>query len=352
LAIGDGLLGISQRIFVNGPKLPWNSRKSWLGAFVGVLLSGSALALAGEWWDYRAGFAGEFANTRLALTVIMVFVCFVESMWFGIVDNLTIPFFSISFLAVILSVGNKEHIAAWVFFVPIVFSAGAIALKKVTPSGGVFGWWIAIALMYFSPPLFLFLLGFFVFGVLSTRYKLREKQGSGIAETRGGQRGVAEIFGSTAVMVLVSAQVVLSQGYEDLPLEMHRIPVSRVLLLAIAPLIAKTMDTVSSEMGKAIGGTTISLRSFKVVPPGTDGGVSFAGTLWGLAAAALLAALILPLHWGGAKEVGILVAIAILANLFESYWAAWAGPRGVDDGPHTNFMMTLFAATLAWFWWM
>ena len=124
------------------------------------------------------------------------------------------------------------------------------------------------------------------------------------------------------------------------------------LLVIIAPLIAKTMDTVSSEIGKAVGGKTISLRNFKLVPPGTEGAVSLAGTLAGIAAAALLAALILPLHWGGLMEVAALVGIAILANLFESYWGSWAEPRGMSDGPHTNFLMTLVAATLAWLLWL
>jgi uncharacterized membrane protein len=112
------------------------------------------------------------------------------------------------------------------------------------------------------------------------------------------------------------------------------------------------MDTVSSEMGKAIGGRTVSLRTFRAVAPGTEGAVSLAGTAWGLSAAALLAAPTVLFGWATPLDALLLAGIALGANLFESYWGEWAAPKGLDDGPHTNFLMTLVAALLAWMIWM
>ena len=47
-----------------------------------------------------------------------------------------------------------------------------------------------------------------------------------------------------------------------------------------------------------------------------------------------------------------LVAIALAANVFESLWGEWASRRGIEDGPQTNFLMTLLAAILAWTCWI
>jgi len=44
----------------------------------------------------------------------------------------------------------------------------------------------------------------------------------------------------------------------------------------------------------------------------------------------------------------MLVAIAFLANVFEAYWGEYAARRGLSQGPHTNVLMTLLAAVLAW----
>jgi uncharacterized membrane protein len=124
--------------------------------------------------------------------------------------------------------------------------------------------------------------------------------------------------------------------------------VTPMLLVAVAPLVAKSFDTVSSEIGKAAGGATISLRTFRRVAPGSEGGVSLAGSLAGLAAGTALAAGIVPLGWGSWPQAAILVAIALAANIFESYWGEYAARRGLDQGPHANVLMTALAAVSAW----
>jgi uncharacterized membrane protein len=67
-----------------------------------------------------------------------------------------------------------------------------------------------------------------------------------------------------------------------------------------------------------------------------------------LAAAAVPALAVIPLGWGNLQVSILLLGIALAANVFESYWGEWAAHRGMDDGPHTNFLMTLFAALAAW----
>ena len=202
---------------------------------------------------------------------------------------------------------------------------------------------LSLLLILAEPLLFVFMGGFFALGNIATRVGFARKHALGIAEARGGRRGAAEVFGAMGMAAWMTPLVHLTQS--ALVADFNR-----ALLVCIAPLAAKTMDTVSSEIGKAVGGKTISLRSFRLVAPGTDGGVSLAGTLCGLAAAALMALAILPLGWGSALDAAALLGIAVLANLFESYWGEYAARRGMDQGPHTNVLMTLAAAVLAWLW--
>jgi uncharacterized protein (TIGR00297 family) len=226
------------------------------------------------------------------------------------------------------------------FAVPALFGLLAWAARLLTPGGAVAGALMAFLLMRADPRLFAFLAGFFLLGNLATRFGFARKQARGIAEARGGRRGAAEVFGAMGAAAWMTPLAHLARaGGAD---------VTPMLLVAAAPLAAKAFDTVSSEIGKAVGGTTISLRNLRAVAPGSKGGVSLAGTLAGLAAAALLAAGVVPLGLGGWGAAAVLIGIALIANVFESYWGEYAARRGLDQGPHANILMTMAAAVLAW----
>jgi uncharacterized protein (TIGR00297 family) len=211
----------------------------------------------------------------------------------------------------------------------------------LTAGGAILGALMAFLLMAADPWLFAFLGGFFALGNLATRFGFAHKHAKGIAEARGGRRGAAEVFGAMGIAAWMTPLAHAAKA--SAPGSLHA-----ALLVAVAPLVAKTMDTVSSEIGKAVGGSTLSLKTFRKVPPGSEGGVSLAGTLAGMAAAAGLAAGVVPLGWGSWASVGALSGIALAANVFESYWGEYAARRGLDQGPHTNILMTLVAAVLAW----
>lgn len=76
---------------------------------------------------------------------------------------------------------------------------------------------------------------------------------------------------------------------------------------------AATADTWATEIGIYAGGTPRSLLSGKLVPPGTSGAVSVAGTLGGLLGAVVIwgaAVLSTPAAWAGAAWGGTLWAVA------------------------------------------
>ena len=349
LAFVDACIGFACRLFPGGPALPWNPRKPMLAVALGTLA-----ALLPAWALARVALPAlalqpvpdPAASGYLILGALVLAAACAETAWFGVADNLVIPFFLCVLIPLIpspLSATGGFPSPAWYWgLVPIGFGALAYLGRMLTLGGSVLGAVMALLLILADPRLFAFLGGFFALGNLATRYGFARKQALRIAEARGGKRGAAEVFGAMGLAAWMTPLAHLARGTPQ---------VTHALLVCAAPLIAKTMDTVSSEMGKAIGGRTFSLRTFRSVAPGSEGGVSLAGTLSGLAAAALMAFAILPLGWGGLADAFLLLAIALLANVFESYWGEWAAPRGMDQGPHTNVLMTLAAAVLAWLYW-
>ena len=349
LAVVDAFIGIACRLLPQGPAFPWNPRKPMPAVLLGALaacLPAWLLAL----WALPAEALSAWGWSGL---LVAVGICaFAETAWFGIADNVVIPFSLSVLLPLIpnpLMQGTALHAwsSSWMWtwaLIPVAFGIATYAAGLLTAGGSVLGGLLALALVLAEPWLFAFLAGFFILGNLATRFGRQRKQDRGIAEAQGGKRGAAEVFGAMGLAAWMTPLVHLagSEGTGRL---------SSALLVCIAPLVAKTMDTVSSEVGKALGGPTLSLRTFRLVPPGTNGAVSLGGTLFGLAGAALMGLAILPLGWGGWADVLVLLAIAMASNLFESYWGEWAGPRGLDQGAHTNVLMTLVAAVLGWIWW-
>ncbi len=350
LACVDAAIGLCCRAFPRGPSLPWNRRKPVAGVLLGCALAAlPALALAH--WAARPQGAGAW----LGLCVLFFAAAAAETLWFGVADNVIIPF-TVCVLAPLvpnplwpsgaagaggLWAGSGSGIgAAWLIGIPLAFGASAWAARLLTAGGAVAGALMAFLLIRAEPWLFAFLAGFFVLGNLATRIGFARKRERGIAEARGGRRGAAEVFGAMGLAAWMTPLVHLARARGG--------DVTPTLLVAVAPLAAKAFDTVSSEIGKAVGGTTVSLRRFRVVPAGSEGGVSLAGTLAGLAAAACMCAGIVPLGWGTFGAAGILLAISLIANVFESYWGEYAAGRGLDQGPHANVLMTLLAAVLAW----
>jgi uncharacterized protein (TIGR00297 family) len=357
LAAVDAAIGLCCRLFPRGPFLPWNPRKP----VTGVLL-GAALAAAPAWALARWA-APEGSGAWAGFWALYAAAVLAETAWFGVADNVVIPF-AISVLiplvpnplwpagAAALAAGTAPWPlaegtgpgmsgASWIVFaVPAVFGVLSWAARLLTPGGALAGAGMAYLLMRAEPRLFAFLAAFFVLGNAATRFGFARKRARGIAEARGGRRGAAEVFGAMGLAAWMTPLVHLARarGGDATP----------ALLVAVAPFAAKAFDTVSSEIGKAVGGATISLRTFRRVDPGSEGGVSLAGTGAGLAAGALLAAGVVPLGWGTWGQAALLLAIALAANVFEAYWGEYAARRGLDQGPHNNVLMTLLAAVLAW----
>ncbi|HEV2127189.1 MAG TPA: DUF92 domain-containing protein [Thermomicrobiales bacterium] len=97
------------------------------------------------------------------------------------------------------------------------------------------------------------------------------------------------------------------------------------LIGAATTIAAATSDTWATELGKAFGGTPLSIRSGQRVPPGTSGAVSGAGTGASVAGAVVIAALawwLSPLAPEaatlGAAQVAVIAACGVLGSAIDT----------------------------------
>ena len=151
-----------------------------------------------------------------------------------------------------------------------------------------------------------------------------------MAEARQGRRAV---------------QIVANLGVAGLCAGGH----SEVWLVAgIAALAEAAADTVSSEMGQALSGTTWLITSWQRVSAGNDGGVSVAGTVLGVGAAAVVA-VVAALSGAVSSAVALIVfAAGVGGLLFDSVLGATVERRGWIGNDWVNFASTVFAAGVAY----
>ncbi|HEX7878569.1 MAG TPA: DUF92 domain-containing protein [Candidatus Eisenbacteria bacterium] len=199
--------------------------------------------------------------------------------------------------------------------------AGIIVGSLIWLAGG-WRWWLV-------------LVAFFVLGSLLTKFGYRKKAALGLAEEKGGRRGWQNAVANGGVGVLAGLAWLLTDW--------------EPLRAAFAASFATALfDTAGSEIGGLYGRTPISLRSFRKVPPGTEGAVSAEGTAGAFVFALLVALAALA---AGQIPISFLLSVvlgSVIGGLYESF-AAGRLPLGHQA---LNFTNTLFGAlaalALAW----
>jgi uncharacterized protein (TIGR00297 family) len=219
--------------------------------------------------------------------------------------------------------------------VTVAFTVLARWLRGVSRSGAAAGA-VVCFLLYVGggPGAFLALVTLFALTWSATRWRYQRKQQIGTAERRDGRR---------ASQVL--ANLGLAAGFAFF----HSISSGRaVYLLAMAAALSEAAaDTISSEVGQAIGQQARLVTTWKPVPAGTDGGVSPAGTAAGILAAGILSSVcaiggLLPWRW-----IGISVTAAVAGMVADSFMGAWLERRRLLNNDSVNFLGTVVAAGLA-----
>lgn len=185
-------------------------------------------------------------------------------------------------------------VAWWAIGVSAALGLAAWGLRSATPAAALTGAVINASLMFsmFDPPFRFWRTGLIpVFTVLiltsvATRFGRQRKERLGMAEERRG-RGAAQVAANLGFAALVMEHSVQS-GLIDTGWLAGR-AASAVFALGLAALAESAADTVSSEVGQVLGGTPRMITTLRRVEPGTDGGITIAGTAAGIIAAGLVA---------------------------------------------------------------
>ena len=218
-------------------------------------------------------------------------------------------------------------------FVTALFAALAYALGMVSRSGALGGFLVGTVIFAcLGPQGFTVLALFVIGGSLLTRLGYGRKRRAGTAEAGAGRRGARNALANGGVALVCALLTALTS-------------LDAFTAAFVASLGAAFADTAESEVGQLYGRAPRLIANFRKVPPGTDGAVSLPGTLAGLAAAGLTAALGFALGLVEGPAAMLIVAFAsFLGTVVDSIVGALTPRLGNEL---TNVLCTLVAAALA-----
>jgi uncharacterized protein (TIGR00297 family) len=216
-------------------------------------------------------------------------------------DNLFLPIFTVAWIQLLLS---TPHLGSWIWLLvaamSLIFLAWWVIHKNWLDQTGFWAaLWIAAMLWMsggwkaLSAPVFLLVLG----------------------------SVAGRLFGASHSSEKRTAQQVFSNGWIGVVLYMMYGLTDQFYwqLLAWSSFAISICDTISSEVGTAIGGKTYNILNFRVMQPGVSGGISVAGTSAGFIALLLLAGclyFILPVSY---IELSWVVATGMMGMLVDSF---------------------------------
>ncbi len=215
--------------------------------------------------------------------------------------------------------------------VTLGFTALGRLVRGVSYSGAVAGAVICFVLLAGAGPgAFMALVSVFVLTWISTRLGYGRKQKLGTAQNREG-RSAAQVLANLSISAACAAVFAITKN-------------EAFLLATAAALSEAAADTVSSEVGQVGSAKARLITSWKVVPAGTDGGVSVGGTLGGIAAAALVTLVCVAAGMFPLKQTAVSVMAALLGTIADSYLGATLEKRKLLNNNGVNFLGTLIAA--------
>ena len=240
-----------------------------------------------------------------------------------------------------------QHVAWQALAISAAFGILVFSLRAATAFAAFTGALITATLYYWTPgwhtalwPL----LALFLLTFAATKFGRRHKEKMGTAEGKRG-RTASQVAANLGVAALAS--IPMSSGH----LFTNSVPGRVSLIAMLAALAEATADTLSSELGQVLGGEPRMLTTFRRVPPGTDGGISFPGTVAGCAGAAVVIGVaFVSLHlrlW----EVSVAWIGGVVGLFADSLFGATLERRGWLNNDAVNFLSTLVAALVgAWLW--
>lgn len=218
--------------------------------------------------------------------------------------------------------------------ISVAFAGFGRLVRGVTTGGAFAGAIVCFALLCGAGISgFAALLTVFVLTWASTKFGYAKKQRLGTAEARSGRD---------------ASQVVANLGMAGAcALAFLALRQPRWLVAMGAALAEAAADTVSSEIGQAVGGEPRVITSWTRVPVGTNGAVTVAGSAAGVFASSAVAAVSYGIGLFGLRSALVCAAAGIMGMIADSFLGATAERRELLGNNGVNFVSTAIAATVA-----
>ena len=264
------------------------------------------------------------------------------------------------FVAVDVALGTQRwaaqapSVAVSVLGVSALLALLTLVLRAATPGAAATGATITAGLMFSTAALpfapwrtaLIPILAVFLLAFGSTRVGRQKKERLGTAEQSRGRRA-AQVAANLGLAALIASDLARGWATQTGGLHYANAAPMPTFALVLAVLAEAAADTVSSEMGQVLGGRPFMITTLRRVEPGRDGAISLAGTVSGILAAGIVAAVGTLALRGDLAMFWISSAGGVFGLFFDSLLGATLEQRGLLNNDAVNFLSTVSAAAVA-----
>ena len=190
---------------------------------------------------------------------------------------------------------------------------------------------VGIILLIFAAPQgpqwFLIMLSFFIIGSAATKYKFEYKKRIGVEQGKGGARGYRNVFANG---IIAAAAAVLFGVFQQ--------PV--FVIMYVGCVATAAADTVASEIG-VTGGIPRLITTLKLVPIGTNGGITVTGEMVALLGGFGVSVIAMLLHVITPQMMAICTLTGFVGTNIDSVIGATLENKGFLGNAGTNLLATL-----------
>ncbi len=222
----------------------------------------------------------------------------------------------------------------WAFAaLSLLFAALGRIVRGVTTSGALAGALVCFALLMGAGLAgFVTLLAVFLLTWVTTRVGYARKQSLATAEGDAG-RDASQVFANLGMAALCAMLYVALRE-------------QRLLIAMGAALSEATADTVSSEIGQAVGNVPRLITNWEQVAPGSDGAITLVGTIAGFASASIVGLSCAFFGIFAWHDLPTCVGAGVVGTLVDSFLGATLERRQILGNNGVNFVSTAVAALM------